>query len=729
MHNNQPVTQREYALSDEHYLISRTDMKGRITYANPAFIEVSGYDHDELIGAPHSIVRHPDMPEAAFANLWQTLEAGETWSGLVKNRRKNGDHYWVHASASPIMENGKVRGYASLRIKPSPEECEYAARIYADMRDGRTRGVRLNNGRIERTGLVGWLRRIQLRSLQGRLVTMIGLALVLLLGSSGLGMVSLEAASQRLAALTQDGLEDVARLQRIDQLVTQGHQSLSQPTALDLLNARQQHAEELKSLASQLDGLWTEYAARTVNQTTLAAEFGKRLEGYEQEGLLAAAEVLGGDDQFKAFTAVKEIVPRLQADGGEISRAISALVESKQASAQVIAQQAQTQQRNMLLFQAGLLLLGVLCLCVMGGVTIRAIRRPIRESMRFAQQIAAGNLGATLPSQRDDELGRLMQTLDAMRKSLSSIVTDVNRSVEVVRPASRDIAQGNEDLSTRTEQQAASLEETASSMDEMTATVRQNAGNAGQASDLASSASDAVSESGAVMQQMVGTMDNITASSKKMAEIIGVIDSIAFQTNILALNASVEAARAGEQGRGFAVVAGEVRNLAGRSANAANEIRTLIDDSAKEINGGAELVKQAEASIEQVVTAVLKVNDIMKEISMASDEQTQGIEQVNQAIAQMDEVTQQNAERVQTTARAASSLDKQIAQLSNAIAVLRLSGSGQETVARETRFKAASARRESQKSNVQSDIQASAQASAIAQGERQVPSNSEWETF
>ncbi|MGC3874978.1 methyl-accepting chemotaxis protein [Halomonas sp. GXIMD04776] len=721
MRNNQPVTQREYVLSDDHYLISRTDMKGRITYANPAFIEVSGYSHDELIGAPHSIIRHPDMPEAVFANLWQTLEAGETWSGLVKNRRKNGDHYWVQANVLPIMESGQVQGYASLRVKATPEACAYAERIYTQMHEGRVRGVRLNHGHIESTGLRGWLKRAQLRSVQGRMVTMVVLALVLLLASGGLGMVSLESAGQRLAALNQDGLEDVARLQRIDQLVTHGHQSLSRPEPLELLNDRQQHAEELTSLAGNLESQWADYTGRAVNQTTMAAEFGKRLEGYVQDGLLTTAEVLGGDDQFKAFTASKELIPKLQASGGEISQMISTLVESKQASAQVMAQQAQAQQRNMLLFQAGLLMMGLLCLCVMGVITIRAIRRPIRESMHFAQQIAAGNLGATLPSQRDDELGQLMQTLDAMRKSLSSIVKDVNHSVGVVRPASRDITKGNEDLSTRTEQQAASLEETASSMDEMTATVRQNAANAGQASGLANSASDAVNESGAVMKQMVGTMDNITASSKKMTEIIGVIDSIAFQTNILALNASVEAARAGEQGRGFAVVAGEVRNLAGRSADAASEIRTLIDDSAKEINGGAELVKQAEASIEQVVTAVLKVNDIMKDISMASDEQTQGIEQVNQAIAQMDEVTQQNAERVQSTARASSSLDEQVTLLANAIAVLRLSGSGQEAVTRDTRFKAAAARREGQSSNTKT--------ASTAQGERHVPSNSEWETF
>nr|WP_298414429.1 PAS domain-containing methyl-accepting chemotaxis protein [uncultured Halomonas sp.] len=729
MRNNQPVTQKEYVIDDDKFLISRTDLKGRITFVNDAFIEVSGFDKEELIGAPHNIVRHPDMPEAAFIDFWETLEAGETWNGLVKNRRKNGDFYWINASATPLFEKGEVQGYASVRTKALPEECDRAERIYAQLREGRAKGIRLNRGQIERMGMTGWLKRIKLRSLQGRVVSMITLALMLLLASGGLGMVALEGAGQRLAALNQDGLEDVARLQRLDQLVAQGHQRLSQTTPLELLNAREQHAQELESLSDRLATLWAEYSARSINQTPAAVAFGKALEEYRQDGLLNASTVLGGEDQFKAFTASKEIISKLQVRGNELSTTIATLVEDKQASAQVMAQQAQAQQHSMMLFQAGLLLLGLLCLGVMGLFTLRAFRRSIRESMHFTQQVAAGNLGASLLSQRDDELGYLMQALDTMRKNLSSVVQNVNYSVGIVRPASRDIAQGNEDLSTRTEQQAASLEETASSMDEMTATVRQNATNAGHASELADSASNAVSESGAVMQQMVDTMDNITAGSKKMAEIIGVIDSIAFQTNILALNASVEAARAGEQGRGFAVVAGEVRNLAGRSASAASEIRTLIDDSAKEINGGAELVKQAETSIEQVVTAVLKVNDILKDISMASDEQSQGIEEVNQAIATMGAVTQQNAERVESSARAANSLDEQVTRLANAIAMLRLQGSGQETVTRKARITAAAVRRDGKTGSAEGVTQASAQAPARTQDNDSVSSNNEWETF
>nr|WP_298376187.1 PAS domain-containing methyl-accepting chemotaxis protein [uncultured Halomonas sp.] len=729
MRNNQPVTQNEYVIDENKFLVSRTDLKGRITFANDAFIEVSGFDKKEVIGAPHNIMRHPDMPEAAFIDFWATLEAGETWNGLVKNRRKNGDFYWVNASATPLLENGEVQGYASVRTKAAPEECAHAERIYAQLRTGQTKGIRLNRGQIERLGMTGWFKRLKLRSLQGRVVSMITLALVLLLASGGLGMVALEGAGQRLVALNQDGLQDVARLQRLDQLVTQGHQSLSQPSPLELLNARQQHAETLENLSDRLATLWADYTARPVNQTPAADEFGKALENYRQEGLLNASTVLGGEDQFKAFSASKEIIARLQASGTELSTTIATLVEDKQASAQIMAQQAETQQRNMMLFQAGLLLSGLFCLVVMGSFTLRAFRRSIQESMHFTQQVAAGNLGANLPSQRDDELGYLMQALDTMRKNLSSVVKNVNDSVGVVRPASRDIAKGNEDLSTRTEQQAASLEETASSMDEMTATVRQNATNAGHASELADKASNAVSESGTVMQQMVGTMDNITAGSKKMTEIIGVIDSIAFQTNILALNASVEAARAGEQGRGFAVVAGEVRNLAGRSASAASEIRTLIDDSAKEINGGAELVKQAETSIEQVVTAVLKVNDILKDISMASDEQTQGIEEVNQAIAIMGSVTQQNAERVESSARAANSLDEQVTRLANAIAMLRLKGSGREAVTRDARIAAAAARRDDKSDSAGGFTQASAQAPARTQDNDSVSSNNEWETF
>ncbi|WP_163648849.1 PAS domain-containing methyl-accepting chemotaxis protein [Modicisalibacter sp. 'Wilcox'] len=694
MRDNQPVTQRERLLDDDHYLITRTDLKGRITYANQAFIEVSGYERDELIGAPHSIVRHPDMPEAAFANLWETIQEGHSWRGLVKNRCKNGDHYWVDASVTPILEDDKLLGYASVRVKAPAEECERAERVYAALRDGRLRRYTLQQGRIVRRGLLGRLRRIRLRSLQGRLVGMVLLSFVLLGAGGGLGLYGLDAAGERTQALQRDGLEDVARLQQIGQLTTRGSQLLSNNDRMTLMDQRFEFAKRLETIIQRVETVWKNYSERGVNQTPKAQAFGRQLETFLENDLGKIATAFSGKDAFDAFVALRDSLETLQKDGDALGESINGLIEAKQAAAREMAGQAQAQRDRMMIIQAALLGTGLVLLIVMGVLSMRAVRRPIRESKQFTLQIASGNLGATLPSRRKDEIGELVTALDVMRKSLGSIVRDVDRSVAVVRPASRDIAAGNEDLSSRTEQQASSLEETASSMEEMTATVKQNAANAREASGLAGDAATTVRESGEVMGQVVDTMGRITDSSRKVSEIIGVIDSIAFQTNILALNASVEAARAGEQGRGFAVVAGEVRNLASRSAEAAKEIRALIDGSAQEIDGGAELVKRAERSIEGVVSSVLKVNDIMGEIASASDEQTRGIEQINQAVAQMDEVTQQNAERVQTSARAARELDEQVMRLAEAIGVLRLSGSGQEQVDRETRFRAARARKQ-----------------------------------
>ncbi|MBZ9556950.1 MULTISPECIES: methyl-accepting chemotaxis protein [unclassified Modicisalibacter] len=694
MRDNQPVTQREYPLNDEHYLITRTDLKGRITYANPAFVEVSGFSRDELIGAPHSLVRHPDMPEAAFANLWETLEAGESWQGLVKNRRKNGDHYWVEASVTPIYENGEVQGYASVRVQADGEAVRRAERIYAQMRAGQAKKVRLERGQIVRRGLWARLRRMRLRSLQGRMIGMVVLSLVLLGISGGMGLYGVNEAGERTQALQRDGLEDVARLQQIGQLATRGYQILSNNERMTLMDQRLDYAKRLQELSARIDDTWTAYSARAVNDTAEARAFGEQLEAYLKQGLGSIAEAFSGDEAFDAFVALRDHLGDLQKQGAALSTSVNQLIEAKQADARELAATAQAQRDQTMIVQSVLLAIGLVLLVLMGAVSVRALRRPIKESQQFTLQISAGNLGSTMPSRRNDELGDLMLSLDAMRKSLGSIVKDVDQSVSVVRPASRDIAAGNEDLSSRTEQQAASLEETASSMEQITATVKQNAANAREASNLAGNAVGSVRESGEVMGQVVDTMGRITDSSRKVSEIIGVIDSIAFQTNILALNASVEAARAGEQGRGFAVVAGEVRNLASRSAEAAKEIRALIDGSAQEIDGGAELVKRAEASIESVVGAVTKVNDIMGEIASASDEQTRGIEQINQAVAQMDEVTQQNSERVQTSARAARQLDEQVVRLAEAMAVLRLRGSGKESVDRQARFQAAAARRQ-----------------------------------
>ncbi|NMM26605.1 MAG: HAMP domain-containing protein [Glaciimonas sp.] len=324
-------------------------------------------------------------------------------------------------------------------------------------------------------------------------------------------------------------------------------------------------------------------------------------------------------------------------------------------------------------FSIGALILAAI-LFVIGRVISHSITRPMNESVKIAQKVASGDLTSNIEVKTTDETGQLLQALKDMNGSLVNIVGGVRSGTDTIVAASSQIAAGSQDLASRTEEQASSLEETASSMEELTSTVQQNADNAHQANALALSASQVAQKGGAVVAQVVDTMASINDSSRKIVDIIGVIDGIAFQTNILALNAAVEAARAGEQGRGFAVVATEVRNLAQRSASAAREIKTLIGDSVEKVDQGAKLVNQAGITMTEIVASVKRVTDIMNEITSASQEQTSGIEQINQAITQMDQVTQQNAALVEEAAAAAESLQDQAGNLSQVVSIFKLEG-------------------------------------------------------
>jgi methyl-accepting chemotaxis protein len=359
----------------------------------------------------------------------------------------------------------------------------------------------------------------------------------------------------------------------------------------------------------------------------------------------------------------------------------------------------------------------------------RIVSRPLSQAVDAAQRVAAGDLTSRIEVTSKDETGQLMQALKDMNDSLVGIVGNVRGGTDTIATASSQIAAGNHDLSSRTEEQASSLEETAASMEELTSTVKQNADNARQANQLAVSASSVAVKGGSVVAEVVGTMGAINASSRKIVDIIGVIDGIAFQTNILALNAAVEAARAGEQGRGFAVVAAEVRNLAQRSAAAAKEIKTLIDDSVSKVEEGSNQVAEAGKTMDEIVDSVKRVTDIMAEITAASQEQTSGIEQINQAITQMDQVTQQNAALVEEAAAAASSLQEQAANLSQVVSVFRLD-SRHEQVAHPQR--AASAARPAatpqQPPKARKAI-AAPQRKPAATGDLAVAGGGSWETF
>ncbi len=358
------------------------------------------------------------------------------------------------------------------------------------------------------------------------------------------------------------------------------------------------------------------------------------------------------DDTLKATTALVEFNKNNAVEGGKLAAAAHD--------------------------QARLTVIVLLVVVVVGSAAgalllARSITRPLEQARNAARAIAQGDLGVDIGEHGKDEIGQLLGEMQRMQQSLNKIVSDVRSGVDSVGTASREIAQGNHDLSSRTEQQASSLQQTAASMEQMTSAVKQNADAAKQANQLAASATQVAEKGGAVVGQVVATMDEITASSKKIAEIITVIDGIAFQTNILALNAAVEAARAGEQGRGFAVVAGEVRNLAQRSAQAAREIKSLISESVSKVETGSAQVQEAGSTMSDIVTQVKRVTDLIGEITSSTLEQSSGITQVNQAVTQLDQMTQQNAALVEQSAAAAQSLKEQADRLAQAVAIFKLS--------------------------------------------------------
>jgi methyl-accepting chemotaxis protein len=388
----------------------------------------------------------------------------------------------------------------------------------------------------------------------------------------------------------------------------------------------------------------------------------------------AFKEALGQIMAFNAEGAAKVIAGRIDPLNQQTLAALNKLVDLQQQAVEDFKESSNKADRNLTMWMVVLaaVAVGVGVLCAL--VITRSITGPLSGAVEVAQKVAAGELTSQVTVEGKDETSELLQALKDMNDSLVKTVGQVRASTDTITTASHEIASGNADLSARTESQASSLEETAASMENLTSTVKQNADNARQANQLAVSASSVAEKGGQVVSQVVDTMGSIKQSSTKIVDIIGVIDGIAFQTNILALNAAVEAARAGEQGRGFAVVASEVRSLAQRSAAAAKEIKALIDDSVDKVDAGGRLVDEAGQTMGLIVTSIKQVADIMGEITAATLEQSHGIEEVNAAIGQMDEMTQQNAALVEEAAAAAESMQEQADKLAQAVSIFKLAG-------------------------------------------------------
>ncbi|WP_038772393.1 methyl-accepting chemotaxis protein, partial [Burkholderia pseudomallei] len=543
-------------------------------------------------------------------------------------------------------------------------------------------------------------------------LTAVGFMLVLVAALvGGLGLYALNHASRSLDAIAHGDLPTIHTLDDASSYLLRSRVALDRFKTLSEAG----NADEAKKVLARAQELyakstqnWQAYMAASKEgiDSALTDELAARYATLAKEGVEPEFAAAGAGD-LAAYHAIADtkISPMFVAYDKAAAAVIAAY--SKRAESRFDATQARI-SLMIALIAAGI---AAAFLMVIGiRFALRGlIVQPLNVAIAQFERIAAGDLTQATRIAGNNEIGRLFQGIGRMQAAVGDMVKAVHRGAEAVDLGAREISSGNADLSARTESQAASLQETASSMEQLTGTVRQNAENARQASQLAVNASDIATQGGEVVGQVVTTMQDIATSSSKVADIIGTIEGIAFQTNILALNAAVEAARAGEQGRGFAVVAGEVRSLAQRSATAAKEIKQLIGDSAHKVQSGSALVERAGATMAEIVQAVRRVTDIMGEISAASEEQSTGIIQVNRAVSQMDAVTQQNAALVEQAAAAAASLEDQTRQMKQIVSAWRVEGASAAATPAASTSAAASVR-----SNVNARASASSEPHAVA---------------
>ncbi len=708
MKNNQPITNHEIKMREGSAIVSRTDLKGMITYINQDFLDISGFSKVELIGKSHNIVRHPDMPSVVFQDLWDKMKAGEPWVCMVKNRCKNGDHYWVEANVTPVFKHGQISEYLSVRKIPTQEQINAAEALYPKLNAG--------TASLPKPNPLSSLFNIRNRIIGAyTLMSLLMLALGLnIFGSTTIGVMiagifttvvltvltvyqilnPIKIMVQTIKDVQADPINTVVDFSMTDELGELQHsiKSLQVKVDYDIMRskekAEQAHRirEAFNNVSSNVMITDTSYDIIYMNKSVqtmfsdIEDDLKKELPEFNSKALLGTnidvfhknpshqrdlldnlTSTYQGTVDVGGRTLTLKVNPVVNLEGLRRGTVIewsdsTAEVEVEQEVENIVGagQQVDMTQRIELGNKSGFYKQLGTCINQLLDVVSDSFKN-ISDGM---QALSDGNLTKNMEGDYSGDFAEIQSTINGTMSTLSGLVGNIRGSSGQISSAANEIFQGNTDLSQRTEEQAASLEETASSMEELTFTVKQNADNARQANQLSAGARDQAEEGGKSVGAAIEAMKEINQSSKKIEDIIGVIDEIAFQTNLLALNAAVEAARAGEQGKGFAVVASEVRSLAQRSAAAAKEIKSLIKDSVVNVDEGTHLVDDSGSMLGEIVTSVRKVSNIIAEIASSSSEQSVGIEQVNQAIAQLDEVTQQNAALVEEAAATSESMDE-----------------------------------------------------------------------
>lgn len=518
------------------------------------------------------------------------------------------------------------------------------------------------------------------QTIKFKIIVALGACVVLMIAIGLMGVRGLATLSTDMNSMYTDSTVPIQDLANTRSEMLKIRLMLSRLETSKDANEAKQATQGIRDIQKRLDTAWSDYYPSRVSsgdERKVADQIAAQFADFKTTADAIVAAVDAG-----TLDAALPARQKMVLVGNALDESIDADVEINSAQAKQFAANSVDTFHSLLWVAIGMIVIGLIVATFASVFLLKAIITPLEAAVNVAQRIAEGQLENRLSIQSNDEFGHLLGALKQMDTQLADIVRGIKSSSESIMVASSQIAAGNMDLSSRTEEQAASLEETAASMEELTATVKQNSENARQATTLAGTASNVADKGNAMVERMLLTMGDITASSTKIADITSLIEGIAFQTNILALNAAVEAARAGEQGRGFAVVAGEVRSLAQRSSSAAKEIKDLIQSSVETIHNGSSQAEEVGRTMAEVQQAIKRVADINAEISSASEEQSRGIEQVNQAVGQMDEVTQQNAALVEEASAAAQSLEQQAAQQKRAVSVFKVTENKSEPAAR-----------------------------------------------